>query len=338
MPASAAAVRSHLVRALEVDLIGPYQEDERLDRAPSRFYLTGFLVPQSGREAEALVSPDDDTESEDAEADDDDTGAEDVKPAGEGSRQRTILPASMGLSVLLPPGQGGEVTVVLRCAEYAPFHPDGVKKTTRPSWQRVAHPPYEVRLPLDAAEVARAHRIVDLPGISIEGALGVSASPVAGTRALSMFVVNRRAEGERGRKDVQCLFQVSLELRYEPGFLARPALRRGRELDDKIAALQLRKVCEYAVGHGVAVESPGAGTVTSVRTTWLPRTEVRRVVTSNVLDPDDASVTVERGMGALAGLTTPRPSRARSARCPTPTADGSSASARPTCRRWTPRR
>ena len=302
MPLTAAAVRAHLVRALEVDLIGPYGEDERLDRAPSRFYLTGFLVPQAGRQAEAIVAPEEDTESEDAEGDDDDSGAEDVRPAGEGSRQRTILPASIGLSVLLPPGEGGEVTIVLRCAEYRAFHEEGVKKTTRPSWQRVPHPPYELRLPLDPAEIAGGHRIAELAGISIEGALGVSGTPVAGTRALSIFVVNRRAEGERGRKDAEFLFQVSLELRYEPGFLARPALRRGQELDDKIASLQLRNVCEYAVGHGVAVESPGAGPVTSVRTTWLPRSEVRRVITSNVLDPDDPSLTVERSMNALAGL------------------------------------
>src|SRR5262249_14446569 len=156
-------------------------------------------------------------------------GADDVRPAGEGSRQRTVLPASIGLSVLLPPGQGGEVTAVLRCAEYVPFHADGVKKTTRPSWQRVPRPPHELILPLDAAEIARPHPIAALPGISIEGTLGASSSPVPGARALSLFVVNRRAEGERGRKDAQFLFQISLELRHASGFLARPALRRGRE-------------------------------------------------------------------------------------------------------------
>ena len=42
---TSAAVRSHLVRALEADLVGPYEELEELDRAPSRTYLTGFLVP-----------------------------------------------------------------------------------------------------------------------------------------------------------------------------------------------------------------------------------------------------------------------------------------------------
>lgn len=302
MSSTASQVRANLVRALEVDLIGPYADDEKLDRAPSRFYLTGFLVPREGRDEDVVPEPDDDTESEDAEGDDEDTGAEDVRPAGEASRRRSILPASLGLSVLLPPGEGGEVTVVLRCAEYAPFHADGAKKTTRPNWQRVPHPPHEVKLPLDAKAIAGEHRIAELPGIAIEATLGTSSTPKPGTRALSVFVVNKRTQGERGRKDAQHLFQVSLEVRFEGGFLARPALRRGRDLDDKISSLQYRDVCEYAVGHGVSVEPTTEQPPRSVRTTWLPRTEVRRVVTSNTLDPNDASLMVERGMKALAAL------------------------------------
>jgi hypothetical protein len=89
-------------------------------------------VPREGRGEEPIVEPEDDTESEDAEGEEEDAGADDVRPAGAGSRRRSVLPASMGLSVLLPPGDGDEVTVALRCVEYAPFHPDGVKKTTRP--------------------------------------------------------------------------------------------------------------------------------------------------------------------------------------------------------------
>ena len=307
---TASGVRAELVRALEIDLIGPYKDDEQLDRAPSRFYLTGFLVPREGRGEEPIVEPEDDTESEDAEGEDEDAGAEDVRPAGEGSRRRSILPASMGLSVLLPPGDGGDVTVLLRCAEYAPFHPDGAKKTTRPSWKRVSHPPYEIPISLDPKKLERIHRIAELPGVSIEATLGVSSSPKPGTRALSVFVVNERPQGERGRKDTQYLFQVSLEVRCATGFLARPALRRGRHIDDKISSLQYRGVCEYAVGHNVSVEVPVGEPPTSVRTTWMPRSEVRRVVTSNELDPDDPTLRVERGMKALTELTTPEAVRA----------------------------
>jgi hypothetical protein len=60
--------------------------------------------------------------------------------------------------VLLPPGYGGEVTVVLRCAEYAPFQLEGAKNTTRPSWKPVPRAAYEVGLALEAGELERTHR------------------------------------------------------------------------------------------------------------------------------------------------------------------------------------
>ncbi len=119
-------MRAHLVRALEAELVGPYAEREELDRAPSRTYLTGFLVPREDRSADPLSDPDDDTEAEEAEADGDEEagGGEDERPAGEASRRPQVLPASMGLSVLIPPGAAADtVTVILRCAEYEPFHP-----------------------------------------------------------------------------------------------------------------------------------------------------------------------------------------------------------------------
>jgi len=39
-------VREHLIQALQQDLVGPMREDEVLPQRPSRWYLTGFLVPQ----------------------------------------------------------------------------------------------------------------------------------------------------------------------------------------------------------------------------------------------------------------------------------------------------
>ena len=48
---TAADVRERLTRALRLDLVGPEpsdpQAEEVLDRSPSRWYLTGFLVPSS---------------------------------------------------------------------------------------------------------------------------------------------------------------------------------------------------------------------------------------------------------------------------------------------------
>ena len=76
------APRSHLVRALEADLVGPFRrglpgpngEDgagstEELELPPSRWYLTGFLAPEAGHEeeeeaAEELAAGDDETEED----------------------------------------------------------------------------------------------------------------------------------------------------------------------------------------------------------------------------------------------------------------------------------
>jgi len=63
---TAAEVRAHLVRALETDLIGPYGDDEELERAPSKFYLTGFLVPSGDLQDDPVPEPDDDAEAEEA--------------------------------------------------------------------------------------------------------------------------------------------------------------------------------------------------------------------------------------------------------------------------------
>lgn len=43
-------VRQHLIEALQLDLVGPNPDDvdyieEIIDQAPSKWYLTGFLVP-----------------------------------------------------------------------------------------------------------------------------------------------------------------------------------------------------------------------------------------------------------------------------------------------------
>lgn len=303
---SSSAVRAHLVRALEADLVGPYSEREELDRPPSRTYLTGFLVPKEDRRADPpSESDEDETEAEEASADGEEEAlpAEDEKPAGQGSRRPQVLPASLGLSVLLPPKSGPDsVRAIVRCAEYEAYHPEGSKKTKRPLWRRKPHPDYVVSLPLEGRALADGLRIPELPGVQISGKLGVTSTPVPGARALSVFITNRRSAGERGRRDVQMLFQVSLEVVCDSGFLARPALRRGPELDDQIASLQYRGVCEYAVGHGVAVLESARdadGEVRSVRTTWLPRSEVKPVTTRDELGD---GLIVETSMRALSEL------------------------------------
>ena len=130
----------------------------------------------------------------------------------------------------------------------------------------------------------RESALPDRSGLYLRGKLGPAEGHGLpdGTQALSLFIVNERTPGERGRQDERFIFQVRLELSFDEGFVPRPNRRdeSSADWDDRVADLQFRNRFEYAVGHGVSVEVPEQeGPVRRVRTTWLPRAEVRRVMT-----------------------------------------------------------
>ncbi|WP_437638738.1 DISARM system helicase DrmA [Sorangium sp. So ce854] len=285
MPSST-DVRAGLVAALEADLVGPFAPgtaagaaEELLPLPPSRWYLTGFLAPQADRETHDPTADDEFTQA--GEDDDEESSPPELEP-----KQKNHFPASMGLSVLLPRPSGEPETIraTVTFAEYVREE----QKTDDPRkrkvvWRRVPQPPRSVELSLDARAVEEGLPLPDTPGIQVCGKLEPADAPgLSGTRALSLFVVNRRQPGERGQQDAQFIFQVELELQYARGFVPRPN-RQGEgapDPDDRVADLQFRAHSEWAVGHGVAVEAPdGQRSVTTLRTTWIPRHEVRRVKT-----------------------------------------------------------
>ena len=106
----------------------------------------------------------------------------------------------------------------------------------------------------------------------------------AGTKTLSVFMLNDRGVAAKRLTFHEIAFQAELELTCEAGFLGRPDLRGmafpdETDTDERIADLHYYDVLEYAVGHGVSVaadESPDGG-CQSVRTTWIPLAEVPRV-------------------------------------------------------------
>jgi hypothetical protein len=295
----AVELRDSLVDALRADLVGPYAEDEVLPLPPSRWYLTGFLVPRSVRDSEEQ----DPEADEEVAAGDDETEEETQGGAEPEPKQKNRLPASMGMSVLLPDGANDDlVTATLRFAEYVidEREQQGEKRKQR-VWKRVARGPVSVQVPLDPKKVASGVRVDGFPGITVKGKLARAEAPglPKGARALSLFVVNERPMGERGPHDETFLFQVELALQFKE-LLPRPNQRDGQstEWDERVADLQFRDRCEYAVGHGVSIVPPAAnaaGIVTTVTTTWIPRSEVRRVVTF-----EDVKATV--AMDELAGL------------------------------------
>ncbi len=276
--------RDHLVRALEADLIGPYlldeadtSEPEVLDLPPSRHYLTGFLAadgftePESEEEEELDQGPDD--------GEDDVAGA----VAGEDARRPNRFPASLGVSLLVP-AETKSLEVTLRFAEYAPETLKSDAKRGPRVWKRSPRQTHRLTVPLDGTLLERGLRFTDAQGLAIEGQLrevdaAATRLPV-GTRAVSLFVVNRRPIEDLRQRDRQMIFQVELEVVCAEGIVPRPNVSDLRkDWDERVADLQFRDRYEYAVGHNVAVEvPPDQSPVTRVRTTWLPRATVQTVI------------------------------------------------------------
>ncbi len=286
-----ALVRTRLVDALRLDLVGPTPDDalhaeEVLPEAPSKFYLTGFLVPHEG----ARQANEDETDEQlamelgGAGADDD------VTPEGQSGR-RAVLPSSMGLSVLVPAGVAS-LEVLVRWADYEPA-PDADPRGRAllddddvdplMPWRRL---PRSARLtvPVQTGGIVH-HEVGGSGGLH----LVVSARPVvqgtsvpAGTRAVSLFLVNERRPRARGRRDQAYVFQTGLEVSCPLGFVARPDTRGrdGNDWDEQVAELQFRDAFEFAVGHNASIHAHvgDGGQCVLVETTWLPCAEVEKVV------------------------------------------------------------
>jgi hypothetical protein len=311
-PPTGEAVRDHLIAALRADIVGPFagadahDAPEVLDLPPSRWYLAGFLAPEGDRVISDPTADDEDGAGDDRQAED--AGFEEPAP-----KQRKVFPASLGLSVLLPPGEGGHLVARVRWAEYtvdeleADPAEEG-RKRKRKVWTRHPRGPVEQRVPLDPIKLAAGLPLDTADGLWLVGQLGRADGPglAPGTRALSLFIVNRRSVPDPRRADESFIFQVSLELEAAAGFVPRPN-RTGeaerRDFDERVADLQYRDHHEHVVGHNVSGEVDEAAPrvknrPTRVRSRWLPCCEVRRVKPQD--DPR-----IETRMDLLAALDGP---------------------------------
>ncbi len=303
-PTTPSEVRTRLTHALALDLVGPEPDDpqvsETLNVPPSRWYLTGFLVPLSAPVRQKQDENDTQGElgfSEPATAADED----DNKDEPPGAR-RGHFPSSIGISVLVP-ADATELRVTARWGDYTPR-----EVGTRPDieWdRRERKETVVVRLAGDKAQKP-VEPVPESRGLEIVTSVRAVRRPEelgglpAGTRAVSVFLVNRRKpiEGQEELKDTTFAFQASLTLEADRPFIPRPN-PRGREEDDpdeRIADLQYRDVMEHAVGHGTSTRaSVGPDGCSRVATTWVPQAEVERV------EPEEIAG-VEFGMEALADV------------------------------------
>lgn len=295
-------VRRGLVDALKLDLIGPDKSsgmfDEVLDQSPFRFYLSGFLVPLDAAPAQRVDA--DSTDEVDAASD---SGAadEDQTPEPAAARQK-YLPSSIGMSVLVPMDTKN-LHAVVHWGDYK-YRLDGDQRAER--WAREDREG-ELHLPIPAKPV-RGTREFEVPGskglfvaLAVREVVsdGHDGELPKGTRAVSVFLVNRRIPAPDEIRDEAFAFQTQLEVSCDEGYVPRPDFRslESNDWDERVADLQYRDVCEYAVGHNVATEVEHCGgRCQSVRTCWLPQADVERVA------PVDMK-SVELSMDGLATLT-----------------------------------
>jgi hypothetical protein len=299
---TSAEVRSKLVEALRLDLVGPGTDvgdpQEVLVQSPSRWYLTGFLVPL-GAKAEQRT---DETADDELDQAGDSGGADEDEPGDKPAARPRYFPSSIGASIILPAGTNG-MRVIVRWGDY--------RRSKEPpeEWART---PREETVPIDLTKATEKPREVNVPksdGLVVAylsrpvGILATGTEVPAGARTVSIFLVNRRAEAPDETRDEAFAFQVQLEIHADVEFLRRPDLRgiASDDWDEKVADLQYRDDGEYSVGHNVATEAIRDGGVCCklVRTCWIPDAEVEKVEAAPIKG-------VELSMDGLANLTDDR--------------------------------
>src|SRR5436853_54166 len=329
-------VRGELVETLRLDLVGPSNDhafaQELLPEPPTRWYLTGFLVPSDAPADQRT----DETATDEIDAAGDTDGTDDADAPDRAPAQIRYLPSSMGLSVLVDPGiatleatvswgdyvyEAGEQSaeeagtdssedkIDSRQGEAASDGQDGDKMKKPPGYRRVPRSE-TVSLELPATMTPVEFRVPSADGLVLVATVrSVSAAAVgarrlpSGARSVSVFLVNRRRPKAKREAAYRAFaFQAELKLSSPLPFIARPDLRselasESGDWDEAVADLQYRDVFEYAVGHGVSASAHRAedGSCAVVNTTWIPMAEVEWVAPADIPE-------VELGMEALGSL------------------------------------
>ncbi|ESY81788.1 helicase [Mesorhizobium sp. LNHC221B00] len=312
---------------------------ERLNESPARWYLAGFLAPAEdpltlgGDDEEVDPSAQEEMEIDVEEPDADGANgaaADNEEPEAPVARRR-FLPSSVGLTVLLDPDVS-EIEARVSWGDYRtepklpeeillPEPPpeevgeDGKKKRierpmvdwVRSAKERVVVVPVKegrgtpIVVPESAAEQRRGGGLV----LETHSRLFSYTTPDGQTervRALTVFLVNRRATVHRFYSDISYAFQARLELVCETGFRPRRDLSgyRAQDWDLRIADLHYRDLSEWAVGRNAAAGWDQTGDrVKRVWTDPLPCAEVERVAPN---EDADLKAQVLFGMESLAQL------------------------------------
>ncbi|MFN7899049.1 MAG: helicase-related protein, partial [Synechococcaceae cyanobacterium] len=318
---TSAQVRSQLIQALTLDLVGPTPDildqleldgrteeaaelrDEVLDRPPNRWYQSGFLIPSETSLGDRADDAADDefagldgqnlSAKRNSNASADDTGASEAGPA-----RRVFFTCSVGLSLLIPPATGLEVTV--HWASYKPTAPPEDSKADE-AWLRE---PHTASLSLPAPLLDPSGRSAEAKGVPGSDGLmlrwHLRPAPAdqgypLGAVAVSLFLTNERRFEGRSAEDRDCAsaYQVQLDVGCSAGFLERhdpraadPAMNatdrsiHPPDWDHRVNNLHYRGDHEFAVGHNISVKPrmEASGQCHLISTTWLPQATVEKVL------------------------------------------------------------
>ena len=314
---TSAQVRTHLVEALQLDLIGPTPDDlehadEILTQPPTKWYLAGFLAPFGS----SLEVRSDDTGNEELDQQPRSPLGEDNTTPESTAARRVPFASSMGLSFLIS-DQVLTLQAQISWGDYYPIELDEdeppaeieevepteeiqEKSRKKIGWQRVPHL-VNLTIPLSTANQPKQIDLPESNGLALVIANRPVRSPFLpqGTRSISVFLVNYRSPTLGQERDSSFIFQTRIHLSCPEGFVPRsdPRGRGSLELDEAIAHLHYRHDYEFAVGHNVSAITQAKGTVcTEIATTWIPQAEVPRVAASTIANLSQENL----GMMAIA--------------------------------------
>jgi hypothetical protein len=322
MTPSSAEVRATIVTELRRDLYGPDSadtayHDEVLDTAPSRWYLTGFLVPKNAplEQRQGSAETEGDLDGGDAGGTGEDAGTPD-----RASRRRSWRPSTLGLTALLP-RDARILTATVTWGDYRlpperePTPGGGPEsvvagESPRERWHR-EHRSESVRIDIEADGRAR-HKVPDSDGLVLHvlrrpasiSTLNGRNPRAENVASISVYLVNERdAIVDVRRGDEAFAFQAHLELASEDGFVPRRSLHglQSSDWDERIADLHYRDLAEYAVGHNTSADwERSVEACTRVATCCMPLAAVPRVVPNESIN--DFELGMER-LGTLANAS-----------------------------------
>ena len=285
-PATSLEVRERLVEALNLDLIGPGAghnlASERLPGwvRPSNWYLTGFLIPTGAPPEQSGDTDEDDDLDEMPEA----AGLAEESTEERKAAKKGFFPSSMGLSFLVAE-DADTVRVTVRWADYGLVSIEDADGKPSSVWQRQQN---EQTVPVSVAR-ADHYRVADSDGLWLHAEVrpidtaGIAGIP-AGTRSVSVFLVNRR-EPDEDNPDLAYAFQAEIDVQSERAFVPRPDLRGARAMDwdELVADLHYADTPEFATGHGVSADWDIVdGDCRRLRTTWIPSASVEKTETVEI--------------------------------------------------------